>query len=151
MWVPAASITTILVTPRVWEAMAEAGRTSAEHGPDQLHEPGERDPVEQQESPPLVEDDSAQDQKPPLSPRRRVALWGIGVAAGASVYGYMRFSLWLDGAIEDKLREHGIARPRIAMAVLGGLVTTATGSAGGQQRSRVDSPEAGPRLAASGG
>lgn len=61
-------------------------------------------------------------------------MWGVGLTVGASVYGYMRFSLWVDGAIEDKLREHGVARPRVVMAGLGGL----TGGAPARQRPRAD-------------
>ncbi|MBO0594085.1 hypothetical protein I2485_02565 [Nesterenkonia sp. E16_7] len=145
MWVPAAGITTVLVTPRIWEAMADAGRTSPE---DRTNEQGEPEQGERGE-PPAPEDQATQDQKPPLTPRGRMALWCVGLTVGASVYGYMRFSLWADGAIEDKLRELGVARPRIVMAVLGGLVAGATGGAPEQQGRRVGIAEGEPRLAAS--
>lgn len=142
MWVPAAGVTAVLVTPRVWEAMAEAGaRLPDEAEQEQEQERGEPEPIAQEQS--------REGHKSPLTVRRKVALWSIGAAAGASVYGYMRFSLWTDGVVEDKLRELGVSRPRIVMAVLGGLVAGATGGAPEQQRPRVGIAEGEPRLAAS--
>ncbi|MGJ9406278.1 hypothetical protein ACHABQ_08150 [Nesterenkonia aurantiaca] len=142
MWLPAAGATAVLVTPRVWEAMAEAGARLPEEVESE-HE------WEQSEPEPVAEEQPREGHKPPPTVRRKVALWSIGVAAGASVYGYMRFSLWADGAIEDKLRELGVARPRMVMAVLGGLVGGATGGTPEQPRPRVGIAEGEPRLAAS--
>ncbi|PRZ18520.1 hypothetical protein [Nesterenkonia sandarakina] len=129
MWVPATAATTVVVTPRVWEKLADAARESPAQ---QEHE---QEPVEPEL---LATEQSREHHRPPLTPGRRAALWGVGLTVGASVYGYMRFSLWVDGAIEDKLREHGVARPRVVMAVLGGLATGLTGGAPPRQRPRAD-------------
>lgn len=119
MWVPAAAVTTALVTPRLWTTLAAAGRDSLA---DQLMSQGapESEMLEQEQSP--------EGQRTVPRVPRPVLRWGIGLTAGAAVYGYMRVALWADGAMEDKLRECGVSRPRIVLAVLGGLATGATAS-----------------------
>lgn len=121
MWVPAAGAAAALVTPRVWELMAEAGARRR----DEADQPLEQKDGQQEQT--RGEEELSDAQKPPRSVPRPAVRWGLGLAVGASVYGYMRFALWLDGATEDKLREIGVAHPRATMAVLGGLFTAATG------------------------
>lgn len=136
MWVPAVGVTTVLVTPRIWEAMAEAGRNAAEEqateqGPGvEEQEAAEQEAAEQEQMndpdsarEDITTPDEPEDLKPLPTAPRVAARWGIGLAMGAAMYGYMRLALWADSALEDKLRDMGVSRPRIVLAVLGGAAS----------------------------
>ena len=141
MWGPAVGATAVLVTPRIWEAMAEAGKKAAEEqakeqGPEVEEqeraesEAAESEAAEQEQmnDPDYAREDittpaAPEDSKPLPTAPRVAARWGIGLAIGASVYGYMRLTLWADSALEDKLRNMGVSRPRIVLAVLGGVTS----------------------------
>lgn len=141
MWGPAVGATAVLVTPRIWEAMAEAGKKAAEEqakeqGPEVEEqeraesEAAESEAAEQEQMndpdsarEDITTPDAPEDSKPLPTAPRVAARWGIGLAIGASVYGYMRLTLWADSALEDKLRNMGVSRPRIVLAVLGGVTS----------------------------